>query len=205
MTLPASLRYWLLLSLLPAVLPAWAELSEELLVRAAQVDHDDSYAYRLPYGDAVSYAILQSFGSPLSHRGTEYYTVDFGMPEGTLVFSAREGTVVRVEDRFDLSCWSSECGRFANYVEILHIDGTIGRYFHLQQDSVLVEPGQRIDRGVPIARSGDTGYASVPHLHFGVYRAARDGVEQSISIRFAVRGGLAVRPRSGARYTNSSE
>ena len=44
--------------------------------------HDDGYAYRLPYGDAVSFAILQSYGSSLSHRGAEYFTLDFGMPEG---------------------------------------------------------------------------------------------------------------------------
>ena len=149
--------------------------------------------------------MLQSFGSSLSHRGSEFYTVDFGMPEGTLVHSAREGTVIKIEDRFDVSCWASECDRFANHVEILHSDGTVGRYFHLQQGSVLVEAGQQIGRGAPIARSGDTGYATVPHLHFGVYRPGGDGGAQSIAIRFAVRGGLAVRPRSGARYTNASE
>lgn len=168
-------------------------------------DHDDSYVYRLPYGDEVSYSVLQGYGSRLSHRGREYYTVDFGMPEGTLVFSAREGTVLATEDRHDVSCFRTGCGSFANYIEILHADGTIGKYFHLQQGSVFVETGQRVARGQPIARSGDTGYATVAHLHFGVYRPAGDGKAQSIAVRFAVRGGLVGRPRTGARYVNARD
>ena len=203
MTFPAGPRFCLVLLSAILTVSAYAESPDDLFVRVASIDHDDSYAYRLPYGERVSYAILQSYGSPLSHRGSEYFTVDFGMPEGTLVHSAREGVVVHVEDGFDVSCWASGCGRFANYVDIEHPDGTVGRYFHLAKGSVLVKPGQRIGRGVPIARSGDTGLASVPHLHFGVYRAAPDGVAQSIAIRFAVRGGLVVRPRSGARYINA--
>lgn len=167
--------------------------------------HDDSYAYRLPYGDAVSYSVLQSYGSRLSHRGSEYYTVDFGMPEGTLVYSAREGQVLATEDRFDRSCWAADCGRYANFIEIRHPDGTIGRYFHLQQGSVLVRAGEWVGRGEAIARSGDTGYATVPHLHFGVYRPNGEGEPQSIAVRFAVRGGQLLKPRTGARYINDSD
>ncbi len=172
---------------------------------AAVFGHDDEYAYRLPYADAVSFAILQAYGSALSHRGAEYFTLDFGMPEGTEVYSAREGTVMATEDRFDISCWAANCDRFANFVEILHADGTVGKYFHLQQGSVLVRPGQRVGRGEAIARSGDTGYATVPHLHFGVYRVGGTGEAQSIAVRFAVRGGLVERPRAGARYINATE
>lgn len=169
---------------------------------ASGTDHDDAYVYRLPYADTETWSVLQGYGSPLSHRGTEYYTIDFGMPEGTLVYSAREGRVERVEDRFDLSCWKADCGGFANFVEIRHADGTLGRYFHLQQDSVTVVPGQWVSRGKPIARSGDTGYSSAPHLHFGVYRTVRGGADQSIAVQFAVRGGFVGRLRTGARYTN---
>jgi murein DD-endopeptidase MepM/ murein hydrolase activator NlpD len=167
--------------------------------------HDDDYAYRLPYGDAVSFAILQAYGSALSHRGTEHFTIDFGMPEGTEIHSAREGTVLATEDRFTISCWAAGCDHYANFVEILHADGTVGKYFHLQQGSVLVRPGQRVERGEAIARSGNTGYATVPHLHFGVYRIGGAGEAQSIAVRFAVRGGLVDHPRAGARYINAND
>lgn len=167
-------------------------------------DHDDSYVYRLPYGDLESFAVLQGYGSRFSHRGPEYYTVDFDMPEGTLVHSAREGTVIRTEDRFEISCVGPECDRFANFVEIRHPDGTIGKYFHLQRGSVLVEPGEQVERGEPIARSGDTGYSTTPHLHFGVYQPTATGEAQSIAVRFAVRDGFIGQPRPGARYINAA-
>lgn len=184
---------------------ACAEPKSVPLEVTAIFGHDDGYAYRLPYGNDVSFAILQTYGSPLSHRGAEYFTLDFGMPEGTPVHSAREGTVLATEDRFDRSCWGDDCGRYANFVEILHRDGTVGKYFHLQQGSVAVRPGQQVGRGEIIARSGDTGYATVPHLHFGVYRTGDGGEVQSIAVRFAARGGDVLHPRAGARYINAIE
>ena len=113
--------------------------------------------------------------------------------------------MIRTEDRHDVSCWEADCGRFANFVEIRHADGTIGKYFHLQQGSVLVEPGQAVGRGVAIARSGDTGYSTTPHLHFGVYRALDNGDHASIAVRFAVRGGFVGKLRTGGRYLNRRE
>ena len=204
MTAPRGLRPGILIIVNLVCAAALAESGGIVARDAARVDHDDSYVYRLPYGDSESFAVLQTYGSKLSHRGHEYYTIDFGMPEGTLVYSAREGTVLDVEDRFDISCFSAGCSRFANYVEIRHRDGTIGRYFHLQRDSVLVEPGQWVGRGEPIARSGDTGYSTSPHLHFGVYRPTGDGEAESIAVRFAVRGGMIGQPRAGARYVNAT-
>ena len=200
-----SVRMAIAVSLMLFVGLAGAEPRSAPLGLAAVFGHDDDYAYRLPYGDAVSFAILQSYGSRLSHRGAEYFTLDFGMPEGTQVYSAREGTVLAIEDRFDISCWAADCDRYANFVEILHADGTVGKYFHLQQGSVIVSLGQRVARGEVIARSGDTGYATVPHLHFGVYRIGGAGEARSIAVRFAVRGGLVERPRAGARYVNATE
>ena len=166
-------------------------------------DHDDNYAYRLPYGDAVTFPVLQTYGARFSHRGLEYFTVDFGMPSGTMVYAARDGVVLRTEDSYTASCFEAECDERANFVEIRHWDGSIGKYYHLQAGSVAVAAGQRVSRGEPIARSGDTGYSSAPHLHFGVYLPLADGTAQSIAVRFDVRGGMIGRPRAGARYLNS--
>jgi murein DD-endopeptidase MepM/ murein hydrolase activator NlpD len=202
MTAPFRIRVWLGSLALAASTPVLAGTGTASDTGQGRTVRDGEYVYRLPYADGQSYSVIQSYGSPLSHRGLEYYTIDFGMPEGTPVYSAREGRVERVEDRFDRACWKAGCAGYANFVEIRHPDGTLGRYFHLEQGSVIVEPGQWVDRGEPIARSGDTGYSTSPHLHFGVYRTVRDGVDQSIAIRFAVREGFVGHLRTGARYTN---
>ena len=117
-------------------------------------DHDDAYLYRLPYGDDVSFPIIQGYGAKLSHRGAERYTLDFGMPVGTPVHAARDGTVVLVEDSHDVGCPREECGRFANFVVVLHSDGTTGEYFHLERGSVQVRVGEHVARGPPHAPAG---------------------------------------------------
>ena len=165
-------------------------------------DHDDSYLYRLPYGDDVSFPIIQGYRAKLSHRGVEQYTLDFGMPVGTPVHAARDGIVVLVEDSHDVGCAREECGRFANFVVVLHSDGTTGEYFHLERGSVQVRVGERVARGQRLARSGNTGFSTAPHLHFGVYRTGHDHTTESLAVRFQTRSGAVNMPRSGAYYSN---
>lgn len=183
---------------------AWSASMDrhDVIVGAIDPDHDDGYEYRLPYADAESYPVIQGYGARLSHRGAERYTVDFGMPVGTPVHAARDGVVALAEDSHDLDCWREECGRFANFIVVLHADGTTGEYFHLRRGSVQVRAGQRIERGELLAFSGNTGYTTTPHLHFGVYRTEADGRTQSLAIRFVTRGGMIREPRTGARYLN---
>ncbi len=94
------------------------------------------------------------------------YAVDIAMPEGTPIVAARGGVVVKTENQ--------QSGRgnnpSGNFVRILHDDGTMGVYLHLMKGSVLVEEGQRVTAGKLIARSGNTGNSTGPHLHFVVQR-----------------------------------
>lgn len=178
---------------------------EDFIVGAVDADHDDEYIYRLPYGGGASYPVLQAYGSRFSHRDAEHFTVDFKMSVGTAVHAAREGVVALVEDRYDDSCGSAECGALANFIVILHSDGTTGEYFHLERGSSSVMPGERVTRGQPIARSGNTGFSTVPHLHFGVYRADQTGATRAVAVRFLTHRGPIAAPRVGARYLNAPE
>jgi murein DD-endopeptidase MepM/ murein hydrolase activator NlpD len=162
--------------------------------------HDESQVYRLPYAAGKSYRVLQGYGSRFSHTGLEKFAIDFGMPEGTPVHAAREGVVARTEASNNIGCWEDGCGKYANFIVILHDDGTTGEYYHLQQNGVLVEPGERVEAGQKIGLSGNTGHTTMPHLHFAVYRAAEWGTTQSIPVRFASADGIVQRPRRGGRY-----
>ena len=189
---------------LPLGAVPWSPLMDrhDLIIGMIDAAHDDAYEYRLPYGEQVSFAVIQGYGAHLSHRGVEQYTVDFGMPVGTPVHAAREGVVALVEDSHDAGCAREECGRLANFVVVLHSDGTTGEYFHLQHGSVQVRIGEHVARGDLLAFSGNTGYATVPHLHFGVYRTEHGGRTQSLQVSFTTREGLIREPREGARYLN---
>lgn len=162
--------------------------------------HDDDYLYALPYASGRSYRVLQGYGSRFSHTGLEAYAIDFDMHEGTPVHAARAGVVARVEESHSIGCWRDGCGRYANYIVILHNDGTTGEYYHLRHEGALVNVGDSVARRQKIGLSGNTGHTTMPHLHFAVYRATEWGNTQSIPVRFQSADGTVKRARAGARY-----
>ncbi len=85
------------------------------------------------------------------HRG-----VDLAAPMGTLVYAANNG-IVRLAERLPLS---------GNAVLIDHGLGFVTSYLH--QSALLVRRGQRVVRGQPIGRVGNTGLSTGPHLHWGL-------------------------------------
>ena len=163
-------------------------------------NHDDTYLYSLPYAPQRSYRVLQGYGSRFSHTGREEFAVDFDMRTGTAVHSARSGVVARIEESNSKGCWEDNCGQFANFIVVLHPDGTTGEYYHLDHNGVLVNVGDAVERGQKIALSGNTGHTTMPHLHFAVYRAVSWGRTQSIAVRFQGADGIIDHPRRGARY-----
>lgn len=163
-------------------------------------DHNDEVLYLLPYESGQSYRVIQGYGSHFSHTGREAFTVDFYMKEGTSVHAARAGVVAHTEESNSIGCWERNCGDYANFIVVVHKDDTTGEYYHLQKNGVLVEPGQVIVAGQLIGLSGNTGHTTMPHLHFGVYRATANGREQSIPVRYLSADGIINKPRSGGRY-----
>ena len=100
-----------------------------------------------------------------SHADAENrQAIDFAAPVGTPVVAARAGTVMQAEGRF------ADTGQLdqANLVRILHADGSMAVYAHLQRGSLSVVPGQPVEAGQLIARSGNSGWSTGPHLHFAV-------------------------------------
>lgn len=162
--------------------------------------HDDDHLYALPYRSGNSYRVLQGYGSRFSHTGLEEFAIDFDMKVGTAVHAARAGVVARVEESHAKGCWEDGCGAYANYIVILHNDGTTGEYYHLRKNGALVTVGDSVAQGQKIAYSGNTGHTTMPHLHFAVYRATSGGNTQSIPVRFQSVDGIITRIRRGGRY-----
>lgn len=98
------------------------------------------------------YAKIIFSGVPLKgHNG-----VDFACPVGHDIVAVDAGTVTK--------CGWDSTG-YGNHIQIRHAWGDTV-YAHLSQ--VLVEEGETVERGQHIAESGDTGWSSGPHLHFGL-------------------------------------
>lgn len=175
-------------------------ISYEWTVGDKDAVHDDDHLYSLPYSSGKSYRVLQGYGSRFSHTGLEEFAIDIDMPAGTPVHAARAGVVARVEESHSKGCWEDGCGKFANYIVVLHSDGTTGEYYHLKRDGAIVSVGDSVSQGQKIGYSGNTGHTTMPHLHFAVYRATDWGNTQSIPVRFRSADGIISRPRRGGRY-----
>ncbi|MFG0381826.1 peptidoglycan DD-metalloendopeptidase family protein [Pseudomonas sp. zbq_18] len=138
------------------------------------------YRYPLPWRGGP-FKLTQGANGRYSHYTPKgRYAMDIAMPEGTPILAARGGMVVKTENH--------QSGRgnnpSGNFVRILHDDGTMGVYLHLMRGSVSVREGQRVTSGTPIARSGNTGNSTGPHLHFVVQRNVGLALE-SIPFNFA--------------------
>ena len=162
--------------------------------------HDDTYRYRLPYEQGRSFKVLQTFGGTFSHHGESHYAVDFAMPEGSRVYAAREGLVVAIQSSSSTGGPDKSFRTDGNFVYIRHADKSLGIYVHFRKDGVLVKAGDSVSRGQLIGLSGNTGWSSVPHLHFGVKKLLGGDMGQSVPILLESRRGTVKVPAVGEVY-----
>lgn len=99
------------------------------------------------------------------------HCIDFALPVGSVIRASRSGIVIRTESRYSKSFDDPRYASRVNRVEIEHQDGAISVYLHLAWRSIRVRKGQKVRRKKMLGLSGQTGYATYPHLHFGVYDA----------------------------------
>jgi len=128
----------------------------------------EAHGYRYPFPwRGGPFRLTQGPNGQYSHFGAKgRYAMDIAMPEGTPIIAARGGKVIKVENEQN----NRGDNPSGNFVRILHEDGTMGVYLHLMRGSVSVKEGQKVSVGSPLARSGNTGNSTGPHLHFVVQR-----------------------------------
>ncbi len=91
--------------------------------------------------------------------------MDFAARIGTPIKASLGGVVLDTE-----SVHTKAGCQYGKWVLIKHANGLSTIYGHLSH--VYVQPGSAVTTGQVIGLSGDTGYATGPHLHFGVYATA---------------------------------
>ncbi|KFN43452.1 peptidoglycan DD-metalloendopeptidase family protein [Arenimonas oryziterrae] len=128
----------------------------------------DDRTYSLPIDENSDWELGQLFHGGFSHTDEQnLYAVDLIVPVGTPVLAARDGVVMQVMSGFNSAGLNqAQYAERANIIRILHDDGSMAVYAHLQENGALVKVGQRVTVGEQIAFSGNTGYSSGPHLHF---------------------------------------
>jgi murein DD-endopeptidase MepM/ murein hydrolase activator NlpD len=94
-------------------------------------------------------------------QGQRHDGIDLSAPEGTPVRAAAAGEVIYV---------GTQSG-YGLIVIVRHAGGLITLYAH--NSEVLVKDGDRVEAGTPVAKVGQTGRTSGPHLHFEVREGTR--------------------------------
>lgn len=157
------------------------------------------YLYMIPVSSKMAHEITQSFNGKFSHTDRQNnYAVDISMPVGTDISAAREGTVIWVKDDYHMSGRTKYFLDKANYIKVLHQDGTYAVYAHILMGSAKVEPGDKVKAGEILAQSGSSGYSTGPHLHFVVRKNI--GLKAvSIPFSFADKNGSPLAPREGIK------
>jgi peptidoglycan DL-endopeptidase CwlO len=117
------------------------------------------------------------------YKGQWHNGVDFGVPIGTPVLAAEDGVVVGVANE-DLYC---PRGAYGKFIAINHDNNLSTLYGHLSRQ--IVAKGDTVKRGQVIGYSGKTGYATGPHVHFGVYAQTTFSIGASNSCGPLPRGG----------------
>ncbi|WP_037850430.1 M23 family metallopeptidase [Streptomyces sp. NRRL S-340] len=108
-----------------------------------------------------SYTLTASFNQGGSHWMHKHSGQDFAVPIGTDVVAAHGGTVVKAGPN-----GGGDGPAYGNAIVIKHADGLYSQYAHLSRIDVKV--GQVLATGQHIAKSGNTGNTTGPHLHFEI-------------------------------------
>jgi murein DD-endopeptidase MepM/ murein hydrolase activator NlpD len=94
--------------------------------------------------------------NPVTGKYVLHAGQDYGVPVGTPLRAAADGTVVS----------ASAVGGYGKYTCISHGNGLATCYAH--QSKFMVSAGQKVTRNQIVGLSGNTGNSTGPHLHFEV-------------------------------------
>lgn len=96
--------------------------------------------------------------NPITGKKEVHDGLDIAVPMGTPAIAVKEGRVLLVKN-------SVSYGLMVRYETY---DGYIVTYGHLQE--AFVKEGEKIQQGQVIAKTGNSGYSTGPHLHYAISR-----------------------------------
>lgn len=127
---------------------------------------------RFPFDNPLP-RITYGFGwrfHPIEKIRKHHNGVDYACPIGTNIYAIRNGKVLSSgPSRIKLT--NGEPGGGGYIIKIRHkVDGKFitSTYMHLLKGSLKIKKGDRVVEGQLIAKSGNSGASTGPHLHFEI-------------------------------------
>ena len=103
----------------------------------------------------------QGFGGSNNHRGLDLVGKDYTIDD---IVSYGNGVVQMSVTGYGNGQGEGVNWRYGNFVKVLHDDGTVCLYAHLERASVSA--GQRVSKGQVLGRMGNSGNSFGAHLHW---------------------------------------
>lgn len=155
----------------PQVLAAGAPLDTsrfgEMLANGAEFAKDLAAAEEAKYRPLFAhFTAAGSFTSGFGARwGVQHLGVDIAAPIGTPIYAVADGEIID----------AGPAAGFGMWVRVLHADGTITVYGHV--DTTTVAVGEYVLAGDQIATMGNRGFSTGPHVHFEVWLNGSDKID----------------------------
>lgn len=152
------------------------EISDIESAKTAALDLKDVPKYKkgLLQHPVEDVRMTQKYGKTTFRRWYSFHNgLDYGVKSGSKVLAAADGKVVGIGNN----------GKYAygRWMALDHGNGLVTMYGHLSSYSKKV--GDKVKVGDTIAKSGNTGYSTGPHLHFTVFSTKSFDVVPSKKIK----------------------
>lgn len=108
--------------------------------------------------------------------GTMHYGLDLAAPLGTPIYAASDGVVLK----------AGRASGYGNAVYIQDADGNVHIYGHMRYYDVAA--GEIVHAGDQIAKVGNEGQSTGPHLHYEIHRGGMTGKPTDPKVWLADRG-----------------
>lgn len=122
--------------------------------------------YKIPFAQFPdSFTVdVSNYYPPIESRITSPFGPRWGRLHAGMDFSLKKGDTIRAAFDGKVRIRKMNKGGYGYYLVVRHPNGLETVYGHLSK--FLVELGDHVDAGEPIALGGNTGRSTGPHLHF---------------------------------------
>ncbi|WP_435159325.1 M23 family metallopeptidase [Haladaptatus sp. DFWS20] len=153
------------------------------------VKKEDSHSWSI-IAQRYAYDFVVTDGNGRTHDGDgtvaeEYFC--YGEP----MLAPADGRVVKTKDGYRDSPYFRgmldplQRDIRGNFVTIQHAENEYSVLAHLQEESITVEEGERVERGQQVGRCGHSGNSTEPHLHFQLQDRPSFYVSAGLPITFS--------------------
>lgn len=139
--------------------------SEQLSVLETMLMNRNLQEQAYPAGRPIKKGWISSYygmrNDPFTGKREHHKGVDFAGKDGSDVVAVADGVIT----------WAAERYGYGNMVEVTHGNGYATRYGHNKE--IVVQVGDKVEKGDVLAKMGSTGRSTGPHVHYEVLKNGR--------------------------------